>query len=291
MKTILTLLLISYSTLLIAQNLEVEGKAKIIVMDNTISSDSVVVRLPDGTLGLQPVSALPFISTQTPYGQYYFLDKDSDGFGDKTQPVWVPNNVGPPEMFIINSEDCNDVDSTINPDAMEICDSLDNDCNSLVDDNTGPEICDDGKDNDCDGQIDEECELADGSPCSNNDECNSNICFAGICGCDISGTWTLNTSIQYSCATGFIDIDFSTVEITSDCDTITISANGNQLLQGSFNDNSFETSFVLMGLCNETYSMNGTFNDQANFTATYSIDFSGNCSDCTFQTFNISGTK
>ncbi len=42
-----------------AQNLEVEGKAKITVMDKDNTVDSVVVRLVDGTLAVRDVSSLP----------------------------------------------------------------------------------------------------------------------------------------------------------------------------------------------------------------------------------------
>ena len=36
--------------------------------------------------------------------------------------------------FSIEAGDCNDADSTVFPDAPELCDSKDNDCNDTVDD-------------------------------------------------------------------------------------------------------------------------------------------------------------
>ncbi|MEO1262984.1 MAG: MopE-related protein [Bacteroidota bacterium] len=61
----------------------------------------------------------------------YYPDNDGDGFGDSSsQPV---NDCAPPAGFVANADDCNDNDVSINPLAMEICDSIDNDCDGVVD--------------------------------------------------------------------------------------------------------------------------------------------------------------
>jgi len=94
----------------------------------------MVVKLSDSTLGVQAISDLPFLSNQAPFGQYFYLDQDSDGFGLITQPVWVPNGVDPPLMFADSTGDCNDLDSLIHPAMTEVCgDSLDNNCGGQID--------------------------------------------------------------------------------------------------------------------------------------------------------------
>ncbi len=62
----------------------------------------------------------------------FYLDADSDGFGDSdfttvscTQPIG----------YVFNDLDCNDATSAISPNAPEICNQTDNNCNGVLDDN------------------------------------------------------------------------------------------------------------------------------------------------------------
>ncbi len=61
----------------------------------------------------------------------YYPDADGDGYG---APLPVQEACEQPEGFVEVPGDCNDRDETINPDAEEICDGIDNDCNDVVDD-------------------------------------------------------------------------------------------------------------------------------------------------------------
>ncbi len=64
----------------------------------------------------------------------YYLDEDKDGYGDPSVSIQACSQ---PAGYVTNSEDCNDSVASVNPDADEICN---------------------GKDDDCDGQADGGCE-------------------------------------------------------------------------------------------------------------------------------------
>ena len=61
----------------------------------------------------------------------WYLDADNDGYGD----IGTEVETGcPEEGYIAVSGDCNDADDTINPDADDLCDGVDNNCSGFVDD-------------------------------------------------------------------------------------------------------------------------------------------------------------
>lgn len=63
----------------------------------------------------------------------FYVDADGDGFGDEALPV---ERCFEDEGAVSGDAgfDCDDDDETINPDAIEVCDELDNDCDGNVDD-------------------------------------------------------------------------------------------------------------------------------------------------------------
>jgi hypothetical protein len=60
----------------------------------------------------------------------WYLDNDQDGFGgiDSVQSILSPG-----ANYILIDGDCNDQDLSINPNAQEICDAIDNNCDGLID--------------------------------------------------------------------------------------------------------------------------------------------------------------
>ena len=90
--------------------------------------DGNVLTISGGNSIVLPVSTIE--------GSFYYQDHDDDGFGNMYELLWLPTGVSAPQGFSTNEVDCDDNNAAINPEAEEICD---------------------GVDNNCDGQIDEEC--------------------------------------------------------------------------------------------------------------------------------------
>src|SRR5690606_594901 len=60
----------------------------------------------------------------------FYADADADGFGDASQTTQA---CSAPAGYVSNDEDCDDSDDTIYPDAPELCDGLDNNCDGSID--------------------------------------------------------------------------------------------------------------------------------------------------------------
>jgi hypothetical protein len=59
----------------------------------------------------------------------YFVDSDLDGFGTTVSQLVCASTVG----YSTNSNDCNDANGSVYPGATEICNGLDDNCNSQID--------------------------------------------------------------------------------------------------------------------------------------------------------------
>ncbi|MEL6349175.1 MAG: putative metal-binding motif-containing protein [Myxococcota bacterium] len=71
----------------------------------------------------------------------WYEDKDNDGYGGLGEdPIAVCQR---PSGYSGTNDDCDDTTATVRPDAAELCDGVDNDCDTLVDD-TDPDIADAG---------------------------------------------------------------------------------------------------------------------------------------------------
>ena len=65
----------------------------------------------------------------------YWPDNDMDGFGSNTASSRM--SCDPPTGYVGNNADCNDGDANRNPNATELCDTLDNDCDDSADEGLG----------------------------------------------------------------------------------------------------------------------------------------------------------
>jgi hypothetical protein len=61
----------------------------------------------------------------------YYPDVDGDGYGDADQSVAA---CAPPEGYITQAGDCDDASADVHPEAIEVCNGLDNDCDGDIDD-------------------------------------------------------------------------------------------------------------------------------------------------------------
>jgi hypothetical protein len=122
----------------------------------------------------------------------FFEDVDADGFGNPTS-IWQ-GCVAPPG-WVEDDTDCDDTDDERNPDLVELCDELDNDCSGVVDDGVTSTFHPD-RDSDGFGDIDaawDGCEappgwLVDATDCDDADELafpgNPEVCDQADNNCD-----------------------------------------------------------------------------------------------------------
>jgi hypothetical protein len=68
----------------------------------------------------------------------YYADSDGDGFGD---PGVTQLSCDPPNGFVTDNTDCDDTNGAANPNATEICDGIDNNCDGIIDEGCGGGYC------------------------------------------------------------------------------------------------------------------------------------------------------
>ena len=73
-----------------------------------------------------------FVDDNATDGARWYADFDADGYGDPANPVQVCGDA--PAGYLADSTDCDDTDPSIRPDASEVCDGIDEDCDGAIDD-------------------------------------------------------------------------------------------------------------------------------------------------------------
>ena len=67
-------------------------------------------------------------------GQKVHRDSDGDGFGSEIDAIGYCQNRPNLEGYIDQGGDCDDTNPEIHPNATEVCDEMDNDCDAFIDD-------------------------------------------------------------------------------------------------------------------------------------------------------------
>lgn len=65
----------------------------------------------------------------------YYPDVDKDTFGDSKAPPKVTCAALAPKGAVTNNKDCNDNNKNIKPGVQDVCDGVDNNCNTVIDEN------------------------------------------------------------------------------------------------------------------------------------------------------------
>ncbi len=102
------------------------------VSDDTDCNDADLLVRPGGTEACNDVDddCDGIVDEDVSYVSWW-LDGDGDGFGD---PTVAMVDCAPADGFLDNNLDCDDFDALVNPNALEVCNGYDDDCDTLVDD-------------------------------------------------------------------------------------------------------------------------------------------------------------
>jgi len=101
------------------------------VMQFRFIGNTTASRKPQADIGLDHIE---FYGSQVQPTDILYADKDGDGFGDAMDSISICFLVQP-AGFVANKQDCNDLDASIHPTALELpCNGIDENCSGNADD-------------------------------------------------------------------------------------------------------------------------------------------------------------
>lgn len=142
-----------------------------------------------------------FVDDDPVDGTTWYADFDGDGYGDPNNAIHFCDT--PSASYISDNTDCNDADPSVQPGAIEICDTVDQDCDGQIDEDAiDPSVWYEDLDGD-----------GDGNPAVSQVSCQAAAGYVGSGGdCDDNDN-TRNTNAYEACDTidnncnGIIDSD------------------------------------------------------------------------------------
>ena len=166
-----------------------------------------------------------------------YADEDDDGHGDAAAPMTA---CGVPEGYTLDANDCDDTNPNVHPDALEMCNGVDDDCDGEIDEGDATDAAVWYIDADADGW---------GVPDSSITSCYQPAGYASAdSDCDDgdarfhpgAAETDCTDPLDYNCdgSTGYADVDGNGWAACAECDDTNASANPDQteVCDGADND-------------------------------------------------------
>ena len=100
------------------------------VQDNTDCNDALITANPSGVEVCNGIDDDCDLQIDEDVLIIYYVDGDGDGYGNVADTTLSCEDV---DGYVVDNTDCNDENSTAYPDAEEVNDDVDNDCDGLID--------------------------------------------------------------------------------------------------------------------------------------------------------------